>query len=395
MAAVFLITHQYFHLEWTRNVERELHEEIAEIQESGLPQLRREIEESEYYLAIPKANLYSRGAENQVPVGFQEKKFQIVKINNRPHLITSFKFRNDQALIGEDVGSYLKAEEKLSEILQKIFAAILLLVTILGYLFSRFAIRPVKKLNAEVAKVDFSHINPKKITVGANKNDEIVKLQATLRDALERLKQYNQQQQEFISMASHELRTPLAIIKTSLELASKHPKKILEAQEEVEHLEKLINQLLIISKAQNTQPSMQEENLSNIVKREVNRFKKMHPKAKIVVEIAKSISVATNHDLFLTTLRNILSNAVKFNDKNAEIKVQLSAKNLIIENSHKKKVDTTKISLAFYQENPYNNTPGIGLGLYLVRKITKILDLNCYFSWDKGKFRVTLSWIKP
>ena len=85
--------------------------------------------------------------------------------------------------------------------------------------------------------------------------DEIGKLARTMNDMLARLDEAARRQRRFVADASHELRSPLAAIRTTLEVGLAYPGRapwpeiVTQATEQAHRLEVLIQQLLLLAKA--------------------------------------------------------------------------------------------------------------------------------------------------
>ena len=84
--------------------------------------------------------------------------------------------------------------------------------------------------------------------------DEIAKLTATFNEMLDRLQVAFESQQEFLKDASHELRTPITIIRGYLETLEYRPERrqqtIALAVDELERMSRLVNDLLLLAKAE-------------------------------------------------------------------------------------------------------------------------------------------------
>jgi signal transduction histidine kinase len=397
LGGVFLFISHYFQSSWTNDVQHKVEEEVQEIEREGSHQLKREIDEGEYFIVIPSLNLYTHDAVGfdgeMVPAGDYER----LDYGRDTYLVTGFIVEGEEVgMIGVSIRNHLDTQHQLNEILRDIGGAVLLLVALIGFVFSRVIIQPIRRLSAQVSEVDFDHLKPGRIVVGKNERDELVVLQKTFRETLERLKQYNQEQMEFISFASHEFRTPLTVIQTSLDLAKKYPSKIEEAKEEVKYLVELTNQLLLLTKLGHAVISFSVVDVSKVMKKELKKWETRFKEKEIElnIEFEKGILIETNQEVFITVVRNLLGNALKFCSKKGVVNVVLNKKYFSVENSYGKKVDIKKITQAFYQEDRYEKNEGVGMGLCLVMKASKALGLVCQFKSTKGKFEVTISFPK-
>lgn len=94
--------------------------------------------------------------------------------------------------------------------------------------------------------------------------DEIARLATTLNDLLARLEAVIARERSFVSDAGHELRSPLARLKVEIDLALRYPRShtqlqdaLRSASEETDHLVRLAEDLLLLTRADATrhQPS--------------------------------------------------------------------------------------------------------------------------------------------
>ncbi len=126
---------------------------------------------------------------------------------------------------------------------------------VVGYLLSRLAIRPIAAIQLSAQRVTASHFN-ERIPV-PNTGDEIERMAVLLNAMLDRLEKSYHQVKRFTAEASHELRTPLSIIRLQTEYLLGHPeldevareRALNEQMEEVERLNKIIDDLLFLAKA--------------------------------------------------------------------------------------------------------------------------------------------------
>jgi signal transduction histidine kinase len=127
-----------------------------------------------------------------------------------------------------------------------------LATTLLGYVLSTLALRPVSRLRRQVESIDAPGVR-----VGAPPaRDEIARLAATLNSMLARLDAASERERQFVDDASHELRTPLAVIKAELEVALRTPQSpteyeqvLVDTAREVDGLAQLADDLLLLARS--------------------------------------------------------------------------------------------------------------------------------------------------
>lgn len=195
-----------------------------------------------------------------------------------------------------------------------------------------------------------------------------------------------QKQKRFISDASHELKTPLTAMKTEIEVSLRSKKQdkddykqILESTlEEVDSLKNLAESLLEESRYDLKEIEIKEQNLKNIINKEI---KEMIPLAlEKSIKIEESIEeghIMGEKESLEKVFRIIIDNAIKYSPKNSTIKVELSSGNykkvvrisdegIGIENK-----DKEKIFDRFYRADTSRSANGFGLGLAIAKNIVE------------------------
>jgi signal transduction histidine kinase len=178
------------------------------------------------------------------------------------------------------------------------------------------ALRPVERIRhavTDITSADLSRRVPEPGTA-----DEIGHLAHTMNDMLTRLEDAAHRQRRFIADASHELRSPLAAIRTTLEVGLAHPDRapwpvIAErATQQCVRLEDLIEQLLLLAKADEQQLSAQHQRVD--VGALLQDFAANIPAHHLAFDLDTALGVATlgDADHLRRLFRNILDNAVRY-----------------------------------------------------------------------------------
>ena len=206
---------------------------------------------------------------------------------------------------------------------------------------------------------------------------------------------FEKMRQDFIINVSHELRTPITVIRGSMEALCDNiitePEKINEYHRQVLsesiHLQKLINDLIDLSKLQNTDFSIEKSPLSlyeiaNDAARSMNQPAGLK---NIKIDIAYSKDIGNyifEGDYFRIRqmIVIILDNAIKFSYEGNPIKINIekvSSKNGIkkikMDISNKGSgiadKDISNIFERFHKSEGENNKSGMGLGLAIAKQI--------------------------
>ncbi|MCL4338313.1 HAMP domain-containing histidine kinase [Patescibacteria group bacterium] len=147
------------------------------------------------------------------------------------------------------------------------------------------------------------------------------------------------EEKRFLSDASHELRTPLSILKANMEVTlnaknmqSNAYKKETESNlEEVNRMTKLVNDLLLLSRLDNTgkqYPSTVRISLTKILGSSAKSLTAYAKSKKVTIKL-KNISrenmyVAGDNDSLIRAIYNVLKNATDYNKKNGNITISLN-----------------------------------------------------------------------
>jgi heavy metal sensor kinase len=132
--------------------------------------------------------------------------------------------------------------------------AALILASLVGFLVTGAALRPVEAMRRRASAISAGE--PGQRLPVPSTPDEIGRLGETLNAMLARLEAAFERERTFVSDASHELRTPLGILKTELELALRGGRSVDEleaalrsAAEETDRLAQLAEDLLVIARS--------------------------------------------------------------------------------------------------------------------------------------------------
>ena len=213
---------------------------------------------------------------------------------------------------------------------------------------------------------------------------------------------FEKMRQDFIINVSHELRTPVTVIRGSMEALCDNiitePERIDEYHQQILsesiHLQKLINDLIDLSKLQNTDFSIEKSPLS--LYEIVNDAARSMKQPAGLKNIDITIKCNENPDNYIfegdyfrirQMIIIILDNAIKFSYENTPIKINIekvSSKNEIKEikmdisnkgNGIADK-DINNIFERFHKSEGENNESGMGLGLAIAKQIAIRHDIE-------------------
>lgn len=194
---------------------------------------------------------------------------------------------------------------------------------------------------------------------------------------------------DFVANVSHELRTPLASIRAMAEtlqdgavedttVARRFVSIIVG---EVERLTRILEDLLILSRAESKQPERNAFALHQLIRDVVERFQSQSEKAGIhlLYRIPASLPVVANRDQIEQVLVNLIDNAIKYTPGGGEVTVDAEVQ----EHQIVVKITDTGIGIMsqdlprlferFYRVDKARSrqSGGTGLGLSIVKHIVE------------------------
>jgi signal transduction histidine kinase len=218
-------------------------------------------------------------------------------------------------------------------------------------------------------------------------DDEISRLGHTLNRMLDRIQRSAELQRRFLDDASHELRTPLGILRSEVDLALSRSRTVAELEaalrsisDETDHLGRLANDLLLLSRAHEGKLSIHPEwvSLREVLTSACARFERSAERSSVVVEVhAEDVSVKVDQVRLRQALDNLLANALRQLSNGGTIRVTsaLSGGSLrvVVEDSGpgfpREVLASAFEPFARGHDDGDTDREGAGLGLPIVRAI--------------------------
>ena len=272
-----------------------------------------------------------------------------------------------------------------------LLAALLVGITtiVTSLIFSRLLTRPLLEMNRLAGKVaagDFKHV------LSVKGEDEVAALARSFNEMVDKLRYLEKIRKESSSDLAHELRTPLATLSSYLEgikdgLVQPDQLTIAEMEEEIKRLVRLVNRLGELAEAEKKQLYRKKEqvNISEVLRKAVTRFQPMSSEQgiKIVQDIpAQSSYVSGDQDSLATIFSNLLSNALKYTEKDGCITISLrEVKKRVVLKITDTGIGISREDLPFIFERFYRSdksrsskTGGTGIGLTITRELVQAMD---------------------
>jgi signal transduction histidine kinase len=260
-----------------------------------------------------------------------------------------------------------------------------------------FEFKPLYKNAGEIRAI---------FAIGRNVTDRETSLKK-FKDTAFKEKELNQLKSRFVSMASHEFRTPLATILSSALLIDLHLQKdftpevkakimnhVTKITAQTNRLTEITSDVLLLEK------SMQPEMKAHLKKIEIIKFTEALVDTINHENVEKRFvkchlpdtdkSVVTDPTLLTHILRNLILNALKYSEGAMVPEVHVQFRSAYFEIMVKDyglgipKEDQEHIFGSFFRAKNVGNIKGTGLGLNIVKELTKKLNGEIWFTSKQG-----------
>jgi heavy metal sensor kinase len=265
---------------------------------------------------------------------------------------------------------------------------LMFLASLGGNFIIRKALKPVKSVVHTAKEISADDLS---LRIKAGKrHDEIGELVDTFNDMISRLEKSVKKIKQFSGDVSHELRTPLTIIRGEIEVLLRkernkedYQKTLQSTLEEASHLEKIIDDLLFLSRIESIEKNKFDKSvqLDEILLNVVESKELAAKKKNIMLDIKKvEPALIKGEEIPLERMfANIIDNAIRYTPEKGRVEVMLENKDGSILFS----VEDTGIGIPedslplifdrFYvvDKSRDKEAGGIGLGLSIVKWVVE------------------------
>ncbi len=345
--------------------------------------------------------------------------FETAQVDGQPLLVYSQPFMGPEGShqivqVAFPIGETQQSQSTLRLILMIGSSLAILAAFAMGWVLAGMALGPIGRITQTAraigAEHDFSHR-----VRHTGPIDEVGQLALTFNDMLAELEAAYRQlegalasQRRFVADASHELRTPLTTVRGNMELLRREPpidpverREILaDTTEEVERLIRLVNQLLVLARADAGQALRREPlSLTPLLEDICRQGKLLAPHNKITCGPPPDVMVCGDRDALKQVLLILLENAhvhtpfgtaidvtAQLLDGCAVISVSDSGPGILPE-------ALPHIFERFYRGEVSRRGPGTGLGLAIAKELVEAQDGTIEVHSESGygtRFIVTL-----
>lgn len=244
----------------------------------------------------------------------------------------------------------------------------------------------IRKLNTELeAKVEERTLILKEAL------HRLEQSQKELRDSLDKERQLNEIKGRFVSMASHEFRTPLSTVLSSATLLSKYKltedqhrrdKHIDKIKSSVKHLNDILEDFLNLGKLDEGKVTSFEApvNINEFITETTEEMRGLLKSGQFIsYHHNGEHKIVSDRKLLKNILFNLITNAIKFSDENAEIEIMSDSDDCTCRIVVKDRgigisaEDQEHLFSSFFRGANATNIQGTGLGLHIVKRYVDLL----------------------
>jgi signal transduction histidine kinase len=238
-----------------------------------------------------------------------------------------------------------------------------------------------------------NHINIESIP---SKIDEFIELDNAMLTMAYRVKNDYENLKAFTENASHELMTPISVINSKLdtlvqtdEFTDKQSKLLNDLYGTVARLTRLNKSMLLLAKIENGLiTDNQEIDIKEMIEECLCQHEEMIHQLNINLQTDfQDKRVRASKLLMEVLLNNLISNAIRHNYSNGEIKIILDTKQLTISNTGNGTFNFDQVLKRFHKSD---RSEGIGLGLTLCKQICDNYGLTLNYSQHKNTHTFTV-----
>jgi two-component system OmpR family sensor kinase len=210
-----------------------------------------------------------------------------------------------------------------------------LVVASLGGLFlADRALSPIDRITRTAQRISAEDLSQR---LGLTlPDDEVGRLARTFDAMLARLDDAFRRQRQFTADASHELRTPLTVMKGDIGVALNRPRPtgeyrrvLAELEEEVDRLTRLVEDLLLLARADTGRPLLQPESLdlASLLRAVADQVRPLAEARELTLhlQVPDSLPLNGDPDKLIRLFLNLLDNAVKYTPAGGQVTLRATA----------------------------------------------------------------------
>lgn len=202
----------------------------------------------------------------------------------------------------------------------------------------------------------------------------------------------------FVQTAAHEFRTPLTIINSGAYLLAhsqdeaRRARKLAQIDEQVKHINQLVNVMLKMVMLESTPPSFERIDLARLLHRLCQDTLQRASAPSLTCEVAEGIPPLLGSKTYLReALAALVDNACRFSPEDGEVTLEASVEGAEVviavqdEGPGIPPEVMPYIFQTFWRDDRAHTTPGLGLGLPLAQKILKVHGGSIQVTTEPGQ----------
>ncbi len=264
-----------------------------------------------------------------------------------------------------------------------IFSAVFLLIILL-YLWIMKSFKPLSKLKSQIQTFSKGNLD---IECKSDKKDEIAEVANEFDHAVTMIRELLHSRQLFLRAIMHELKTPIAKGRLVSEMLEDEKNKA-RMHSIFERLNLLIDEFAKIEQitSKNFELTIKPYKMSDLLEASEDMLMIENPKRLITTKIIKDYSVSVDFELFTLVIKNLLDNGIKYSS-DKHITVMIDGNTLKVIN----KGEALPEPLENYFKPFHASKKGLGLGLYIVKSILDIHQMELHYRHEDGENIFTLA----
>lgn len=335
-------------------------------------------------------------------------------INKSSGIVSLIQFPDTRGVYSLTLLQHLKIVNEITQIFYRLFPWIALLILLFSgcsaALCARLLARPILQITHmanQMANLDLSgriasqrsdelgNLSMSLDTMAANLEETMSHLESANRQLvldIEREREQEKQRRDFFAAASHELKTPITIAKGQLESMiygigdyKNHEKYLPMTLQTMERMEGLVKEILMVSKLSNEEFHLHKSSsdMKKLLESMLTSYAVMIEEQQMQVrtELKEGVILDVDPVLFKKVFSNVIRNAILYSPPQAVITLTLDSDAFTITNSdaHIPEEQLKSVFHALYrvEQSRNSSTGGSGLGLYIVRNIVKLHQMDC------------------
>jgi len=273
----------------------------------------------------------------------------------------------------------------------------------IGWVISGYTLRPIHRIT-QTARMIGNESDFSKRVVYTGPNDEVGQLAITFNSMLTRLQDAYQKvshalsmQRDFVADVSHELRTPLTTVRGNLELLllrepplpDEEKEDILtDIVEESDRLIRLVNDLLLLARADSRQSTTREQiPLPALIDETVRQARRIDPQREIILDV-QDVTAMGDRDALKQVILILIDNALKHSQAKITVSAGVADSQVLIcvrDEGPGMTQETLNHVFERFHRGEDRTVPGFGLGLPIAKALVEGQDGSITIQSQPGK----------